>query len=718
MKTAKKSWKAIVSGLFGVLIIASVCLSCKNAVAGGGSSDDGTGDDDVTLISYTAEQVGGESGVVTSKNIKLTFESEISDLEEDQITIEGSATKGSLSGDGTIWTIELSSVSGEGEVSVFIKNEAIEKSEKKVMVYKVSAAILPRLSSVARIDSTTLDVMFSKPVTDADSNCFIVKKTGGSETFTVSNATADDDVVRLVLVSAGGEQLSGLTITIAENAVKDLTGNGVEADAIGVSVFGEFFTFAVRTTGSNESFAIPTSSSLNMVSTAKSYDWTINWGDNNTEIKTGSSSSDSDGISHTYATAGDHQITITPNGSINAWLGAFGFASSGGSGANIQTNRDKVISVDSEITPLMTRTQAQIDGNTAPIYEWQYTFYYCQNPAFKMGNNFKFSTEWNAITTVGEFFAAYMFYYCNGAAFTMNAAFNMPQGITTVGDYFAENMFGYCNGNAFTMGAAFNMPQGITIAGDHFAYQMFYYCNGDAFTMGAAFNMPQSITTVGNSFARSMFNICSGANFTMNTGFNLPPGITTDPMSVNTNFCQSMFAGCGGAAFTMNNTFNMPQGITLAGGYFAQNMFAGCLGAAFKMGNAFNLPQDITMADAYFCQFMFADCAGASFTMNAGFNLPQGVTAVSSDFASSMFINCKGTGFVVNSTIKFPTIATQGANTFKNIFSLGSGAKVQTRTATSIINGAPAPSTDIDAFGPSAGNVWSDYSSIATNWKG
>jgi hypothetical protein len=168
----------------------------------------------------------------------------------------------------------------------------------------------------------------------------------------------------------------------------------------------------------------------------------------------------------------------------------------------------------------MTRTQAQINSGEAPNYEWMYTFRGCQN--ITMGEGFRFSDEWNNITTVGDYFAVSMFYNCYGAAFTMNSVFNLPQNITTVGDSFASGMFSACSGTSFNMNSVFNLPQGITSAGDHFAYAMFCGCSGDAFTMNSVFNLPQGITTAGNYFAGYMFSNCSGAAFLVNTVFTFP----------------------------------------------------------------------------------------------------------------------------------------------------------------------------------------------------
>jgi hypothetical protein len=282
----------------------------------------------------------------------------------------------------------------------------------------------------------------------------------------------------------------------------------------------QFFKFSVKTTAAGETFSLPTSGYLNGTG-AKTYDWKINWGDKtDIENKSGKSATDSPGISHTYAKAGTYQITIMPNGNEDAWLGAFGF-SGNVAGANSVANKTKVISVDSPIRPLMTRTQAQITEGTAPYNEWAYTFYGCTNDEFIMGEGFRFSDEWNSITKAGNSFADRMFAECSGAAFTMNSVFNLPQNITTVGIWFAYSMFQDCSGEAFTMNGVFNLPPGITTAGDRFASYMFWACSGAKFTMNNVFNLPP-LTTVGSSFADSMFYECSGAGFLVNGVFKFP----------------------------------------------------------------------------------------------------------------------------------------------------------------------------------------------------
>lgn len=74
----------------------------------------------VTLQSAVAD---GTPGAVTSTKIDLTFDQPITGLTAEDITITdgtGSAVKGVLSGTGTAWSIGLSSVTKEGDVSVAV----------------------------------------------------------------------------------------------------------------------------------------------------------------------------------------------------------------------------------------------------------------------------------------------------------------------------------------------------------------------------------------------------------------------------------------------------------------------------------------------------------------------------------------------------------------------------------------------------------------------
>ena len=478
----------------------------------------------------------------------------------------------------------------------------------------------------------------------------------------------------------------------------------------------EKFVFEV-TVIANEPFAIPLSGQLN--NTDNSYDWNIDWGDGSpSEHASGTGSVNHAGILHNYNSTGIYTITITPAGSNDAWFAAFGTNSSN-IGANTYSNRAMVTKLVSPLTPLMTRTQAQIDNpyGTQPDNEWAYTFAGYIN--LKMGDDFSFA-GWDNIKTAGDGFANHMFIWSYGANFTMGDSFNMPQGFVTVGDQFAYYMFGECSDATFSMNDVFTMPQNITTAGDEFASLMFVGCSGAAFTMGAAFNMPQSMITAGDNFAEDMFEGCSGASFTMNDVFTMPQGLTavgdffaagmfsgcsggvfnmgddfnlpTGIITVGDNFASFMFGGismlmsaeidlidrtrdiitkssvynngCQGSAFTMNDIFNMPQGIITIGDNFAQAMFANCSGFSLNMNDVFNLPKNITTVGNNFANYMFGGCEGISFTMNDDFTMPQGITTAGDNFANYMFGNCHGFSFKMNDVFNLPEDLTTVGDSF------------------------------------------------------
>ncbi|MCL2491756.1 MAG: Ig-like domain-containing protein, partial [Coriobacteriia bacterium] len=525
----------------------------------------------------------------------------------------------------------------------------------------------------------------------------------------------------------------------------------------------EEFVFEV-TVPAGGTFAIPTSGPLNGTNMSnlyptgveRPYNWNINWGDGSAEQTIASTdtgappvSLSSVGIPHTYTNAGTYTITITPNGSEDAWLGAFGFHS-GTTGASTAANKALVTKVVSPLTLAMTRTEAQISGSAAPPnLEWVNTFYGCTN--LTMGPDFKFSDEWDEITTVGNFFANNTFWGCNSPSFTMNEVFNLPAGLTSVGSgfgggmfasctgttftmnevfnlpsgidtvtaSFAQTMFNGCNGAAFTMNDVFTFPVGITEVGDSFAARMFAGCNGAAFNMNEVFNFPQTVTASGGAFAQYMFENCWGTAFTMNDIFNLPSGMTS--FTGSGGFATNMFANCRGPAFTMNDVFTLPTTVTNPGASFATAMFSGCSGDAFTMGAAFNLPSNSILASTTsgFASSMFNGCSGAAFTMNDIFNLPQGITTAGATFAYRMFYECTGNSFKVNDVFTLPTLVSASLgqlNSYVQTFANLGNNSLQTRTATSIIGGNATPTAQKNTFANSA--CFTDRSYIPVNWGG
>ncbi|MCL2136740.1 MAG: hypothetical protein FWH40_04360 [Coriobacteriia bacterium] len=307
------------------------------------------------------------------------------------------------------------------------------------------------------------------------------------------------------------------------------------------------FYLTVRIPADNTTFILQTSSYLNGTFGGKPYNWMVDWGDGVVEARSGTSSQDG-GIPHAYTLVGDYTIAITPNGTTEAWLGAFGFEGTI-DGSLISANKRLVIGAPSLITPQMTRTTAQIEGSEpAPDYEWSRAFYFCMSlveaPSF---------AGWENVTSVGNGFASGMFSNCDRLnAFPLG--FQLPQGLVEAGDSFAASLFYWCHSLA-TLPNGFTLPQGLVTVGDYFAAYMFFTCFCIA-ELPATFNLPQGLTSVGSYFAYNLFENCSGLSG-LPAGFNLPQGIT----EVGTRFAVAMFWDAGSKTFQLNDEFCFPAGI-------------------------------------------------------------------------------------------------------------------------------------------------------------
>ena len=329
----------------------------------------------------------------------------------------------------------------------------------------------------------------------------------------------------------------------------------------------ESFKFTVNS-GEDSSFILPLAG--NEVRTyASDYDLLVDWGDESEPEVVQGTSSANHGVSHTYANANqNYQITIQPNGDTDGWGVAFGFGF-GSEGCNVQTNKDKIISLDSPLTKSMVSKNGELDGICYHMFEG------CTN-------------------------------------LTMGASFNLPQNITSVGSNFARYMFEGCTN--LTMGASFNLPQGITSVGIMFCQNMFNGCTN--LTMNEVFQLPQGIISAVNYFCQGMFNGCS--KLTMNSVFNLPQGIT----SVRNYVCQNMFNGCSN--LTMNEVFQLPQGITYAGNSFCNAMFNGCTnlvsGIQHFFGNLVLSQGELNKSGVF--NSTFATCTGINEEISAD-TIPQ-----------------------------------------------------------------------------------------------
>ncbi|MCL2136742.1 MAG: leucine-rich repeat protein [Coriobacteriia bacterium] len=473
-------------------------------------------------------------------------------------------------------------------------------------------------------------------------------------------------VVSLVVAMAMLGQLAGL----AYGEVVPAGAGNAQAAPLAVAEDNPRFQLTVTIPAGGATFILPTSSNLGGMVAGKPYNWLVDWGDGNTELAQGESSSGG-GVTHGYGVAGDFTITITPNGQIWAWLAAFGFTrvASGFEGSNAATNKELVTSVAGPLTPEMTRNYAQLTGaQAAPDYEWAYMFYGCTNmrevPSVE---------GWELIESTGHLFAFSMFVNCSSLLHLTNS-FNLPEGILSTGSYFASYMFTRCT-NLTSLPARFNLPQGITHTDVDFAYNMFSECHSLK-SLPAVFNLPQHITEADEGFAVCMFAECYSIE-------RLPAG------------------------------FNLPQDMSKVGSYFASSMFFRCE-SLIDLPEGFNLPPAITEVDDAFAAGMFSWCYSLN-SLPEGFNLPQGITLAGRDFAREMFTSSGSSSFQVNSQFCFPlTIAADCPDAFYRTFLLNDAVPVQNRTATSIIGSCPTPLDERETFG----RCFPDYGSLPLNWGG
>ena len=346
----------------------------------------------------------------------------------------------------------------------------------------------------------------------------------------------------------------------------------------------QIFRLTVRIPAGGATFLLPTSGALDGVDTAKPYYWDINWGDGSSSDVV-SDSQEGSGIPHDYASAGEYTIAVTPNGSPQAWLAAFGFYE-GDEGANAAANKAMVIGSPCSLTPQMTRTDAQVDGSeSAPSFEWAYLFHGCVNLVETPGIN-----GWDEVDSVGSYFGCSMFRDCSSLA-ALSGGFNLPQAVTEAGFFFGYFMFFNCTG-LVSLPDGFNLPQGIGSVGDYFAREMFTACTSLK-SLPAGFNLPQNLTSVGDSFAAYLFSTCTSLTG-LPDGFNLPPQIT----SVGPNFAAELFMGCKGLN-SLPAGFNIPQGITQAEGYFAFRMFYSAGSPAFQFNDDFSFPDGLYSPTGY-----------------------------------------------------------------------------------------------------------------------
>ncbi|MDR1562805.1 MAG: hypothetical protein LBS54_06970 [Dysgonamonadaceae bacterium] len=142
----------------------------------------------------------------------------------------------------------------------------------------------------------------------------------------------------------------------------------------------EQILFTIKTDTDNDTYYIPTSGRV-CGTYDHAYDWNISVDGGAAVRKTRGNTFNHDGIALAIPEAGDHKICITPyidpDDPAPGWGNAFGHKNDNTTGnANIQTNKDKLISIDA---PLTTRAFAPNEGSTNASYMFAYMFYRCTN---------------------------------------------------------------------------------------------------------------------------------------------------------------------------------------------------------------------------------------------------------------------------------------------------------------------------------------------------
>ena len=156
-----------------------------------------------TNVTFTAVQSGGASGTTDSTGIVITFSQAVTGLTANDITISngtGAAVKGTLSGSGTTWTIGLTSVTTQGNVTVSVGNFGtfnVTTGAQTVAVYKDTTTPTTNVTFTAvqsggtsgTADSTGIVLTFSQAVTGLTANDITISNgTGGAVKGTLSGS--------------------------------------------------------------------------------------------------------------------------------------------------------------------------------------------------------------------------------------------------------------------------------------------------------------------------------------------------------------------------------------------------------------------------------------------------------------------------------------------------------------------------------------------------
>ncbi len=183
-----------------------------------------------TQVSFTAEQTGGTSGKADSTGIVLTFSENVTGLSAGDITITdgtGEVTKGTLAGSGTKWTLALSSVEKEGNVTVEVADFGmfdVTTPSQTVAVYKdtrtkVGFTAAQTGGTSGKANSTGIVLTFSQDVTGLSAGDITV--TNGTGEVTLGTLAGSGTAWTLALSSVGKE--GNVSVSVVDFGTFDVT---------------------------------------------------------------------------------------------------------------------------------------------------------------------------------------------------------------------------------------------------------------------------------------------------------------------------------------------------------------------------------------------------------------------------------------------------------------------------------------------------------------
>jgi hypothetical protein len=246
---------------------------------------------------------------------------------------------------------------------------------------------------------------------------------------------------------------------------------------------------------------------------------------------------------HTYPGAGTYPITITPADTLDAWAKAYGQNQNGDASIDFRllANRNKLVKMDTLLTPEMSRTGAMIEKDSSPGYSELLGLGLGCSKLKSMGNTM-FSRRWDRLTKCVTLLDR-GFSGCTSLE-SMPPRFTLPPGITTVSGWFGLSLFNGCSHPNFAMNKIFNVPQNISgKVARTFLSGLFTGCSGAAFAMNGVFQFPQGVTSTDavEGLFRNVFGGCSGAGFRVNDIVKFPP--VSQPIAADTSPFDITFSG-------------------------------------------------------------------------------------------------------------------------------------------------------------------------------